>query len=278
MKRYAWLLIAVVCGAVWFTSLRPQKLGGPTTYVTIKGTSMLPTYDPGDLVVTRKASSYAKGDTVAFKVRKGDFGAGAVVIHRIIGGSAKEGFVLQGDNNPASDPWRPQPSDIAGRPMFRVPKLGLVLGFLHAPVPLAALATAIAVVFVLFPKKKSVAEADVETELTSDDDALHLARPLADLEDLGVPVEPRDGELLDVAVAAVDLDGLSRDVDGHLGREELCHRGFRLERPPVLAVLPCVVHREARVMDLGRHVGDLELDGLEAFDGSSELPSLGDVA
>ena len=40
-----------------------------------------------------------------------------------------------------------------------------------------------------------------------DDHALDLRRPLADLAELGVPVEALDGELARVAVPAVHLDG-----------------------------------------------------------------------
>jgi hypothetical protein len=49
----------------------------------------------------------------------------------------------------------------------------------------------------------------LETDRTGDQDAHDLAGTLADLQDLGVAVEAGDGELLHVAVAAVDLDGVA---------------------------------------------------------------------
>ena len=45
-------------------------------------------------------------------------------------------------------------------------------------------------------------------ERPRDHEALDLVGALADREDLRVAVEAADGVLLDVAVAAVDLDGL----------------------------------------------------------------------
>ena len=45
----------------------------------------------------------------------------------------------------------------------------------------------------------------LDAEMPRDDHPLHFVRALADLQDLLVPVEPRDGVLVHVAVAAVDL-------------------------------------------------------------------------
>jgi signal peptidase len=284
-QTIAWLVGVLLVISAWAFTLRPASLGGPAGYVMVRGVSMLPTYIGGDLIVTHKHPNYAKGDIIAYKVPKGDFGAGIVVIHRVIGGDATHGFITQGDNNGFPDDWRPTPKDIVGKAWVRLPKLGIVLAFLHAPLPLASLAVAIVIVFVLFPDDKKdeadddeLAETGVEAELARDDDALHFARPFADLEDLGVAVEASDGELLDVSVTAVHLDGFARHVDGHLRREELRHGRFQLERLPVLAKVPCVVHGKLRMMDLCSHVGDLELDRLERPDRSSELPTLGDVA
>jgi signal peptidase I len=284
-KNAAWIVLSLTVVAAWFVTLRPASLGGPAGYVMVRGVSMLPTYKGGDLVITHKASSYAKGDIVAFKVPKGDFGEGVVVIHRIVDGSAEDGFILQGDNNGWRDDWRAKPKDIVGKSWVHAPKIGLVLGFLHAPVPLASLAVALVAVFVLVPKRREeedeeeafgpvalpVAKARVEPKLARDDHALDLARPLADLEDLRVSVEAGHGELLDVAVPAVHLNRFARHVDGHLGREELRHGRLGLERFTVLTEAASVVDGETGVMDLRRHVGDLELDGLEAADGLAEL-------
>src|ERR687897_3916681 len=64
---------------------------------------------------------------------------------------------------------------------------------------------------------------------------LHLVGALADREDLGVAVEAADGVLLDVAVAAVDLDGLLGRAHGQPPGLQLRLR--RDERERLAAVL-----------------------------------------
>lgn len=126
----------------WAAILRPTSLGGPATYLLVRGTSMLPTYKDGDLLILLPQASYAVGDPVAYRVPDGDIGAGKLVIHRIVGGDAAAGFELQGDNNDALDPWHPRQSDVAGSVRVAIPSIGRILGFLRDPVTLGALASA----------------------------------------------------------------------------------------------------------------------------------------
>src|SRR5438445_6872673 len=100
--------------AGWFVYLRPQSLGGTAEFVIVKGTSMRPTLSGGDLVVVRKHGTYRVGDVVAYRVPKGGAGAGAKLIHRIVAGSAREGFRFRGDNRASDDLWRLRPSQILG--------------------------------------------------------------------------------------------------------------------------------------------------------------------
>jgi signal peptidase len=153
------LLVALVVVFLWMTQLRPQRLGGTTDYVMVRGVSMLPTYRSGDLVLVKPALSYGAGDIVAYHVPAGDVGAGLTVIHRIVGGSATRGFLTKGDNNDDVDDWHPKGPDIEGVPWAVVPQGGRILAFLHAPVPLGALAAAIAVMALSYegrdtPKEK----------------------------------------------------------------------------------------------------------------------------
>src|SRR4051794_7088849 len=141
------LLVAVVL--VWAMTLRPQSLGGPAAYVLVSGHSMLPRYKTGDLVLVERKSSYQVGQVIAYRVPKGDPMAGAQVIHRIIGGDAKRGFLVQGDNRSAPDVWRPKPGDIVGAKALRIPNAVLVLQFLRSPVLLALLAACFVFVRVL---------------------------------------------------------------------------------------------------------------------------------
>src|SRR5439155_25953216 len=93
-------LLLLVC-IFWAQFLRPQSLGGRTGYVLVSGQSMEPRFHTGDMVMVLRRSSYHAGDVIAYRVPKGDAMAGRQVIHRIIGGDAKKGFVVRGDNRPA---------------------------------------------------------------------------------------------------------------------------------------------------------------------------------
>jgi|SRR5581483_3013794 len=153
LPSLVWGAALLVAAAAWFVVLRPASIGGPAGYVAIRGVSMLPTYRFGDLVMTHKQASYGKGDIVAYKVPKGQFGGGIVVIHRITGGNGTTGFVLRGDNNNFDDDWRPRQQDVVGKAWLHVPAVGLVLSFLHAPVPMASLAAGIGIALFLVPPK-----------------------------------------------------------------------------------------------------------------------------
>src|SRR6185295_19117593 len=59
------------------------------------------------------------------------------------------------------------------------------------------------------------------TEVACDEQALDLAGAFVDLRDAGVAVVALDGIVLEVAVAAVDLDRVRADLLGELGSEEL---------------------------------------------------------
>jgi signal peptidase len=144
----------IVIGLLWAVTFRPQSLGGPAGYVMVRGVSMNPTYHTGDLVVTHPRSSYGKGDIVAYRVPKGNVGEGIIVIHRIIGGDAQSGYLIQGDNNPDPDPWKPRKDDVIGRAWVLGPRLGSVLAFLHAPLPLASLVTGIVVAYFVVREDK----------------------------------------------------------------------------------------------------------------------------
>jgi signal peptidase I len=148
-NKAAWIAVTVVACLFWAQFLRPQSLGGRTGYVLVSGQSMEPRYHTGDMVMVLRRSSYHAGDVIEYRVPKGDPMAGAQVIHRIIGGDAKHGFIVRGDNRTAPDVWHPKPQDIVGAKALRLPSAIVVLQFLRAPLFLALLAAAFVFVHVL---------------------------------------------------------------------------------------------------------------------------------
>jgi len=141
--RVVLALVFLAAVVLWFLLLRPDFLGGPASYIMVSGTSMEPAMHHGDLALVRKQGSYGKGDIVAFRAE------GGIVIHRILGGTAEEGFLVQGDNKEAPDPWRPRPENILGEMWLRVPRAGLFLALLRQPLRLGALVGALGALSVL---------------------------------------------------------------------------------------------------------------------------------
>jgi signal peptidase I len=140
------MALALVLGG-WFAFLRPPALGGGTELVFVRGDSMRPTFAPGDLVVTRKSGSYSTGEVVAFEVAGGQ----ARVIHRIVADTS-EGFATKGDNRTSTDPWTPSASDITGRAVLRIPRIGaLLLVVTQSPLRIAAFAGLAAFLVVTWP-------------------------------------------------------------------------------------------------------------------------------
>jgi signal peptidase I len=135
----------------WAVALRPPDLGGATDYVVVAGHSMEPTLHTGDFVVVRRRARYRRGDVIAYRVPRGEPGAGALVIHRVIGGSARTGYRVQGDNRRLPDLWRPRPADIAGRMRVHVPQLGRRLAALRTPGGFAAVAAALVFLLLEIP-------------------------------------------------------------------------------------------------------------------------------
>jgi signal peptidase I len=131
LKRHALTAATILVAAVWFVALRPAALGGPMTYVVVRGSSMTGTLSPGDFIVAMAQSSYSIGDVVAYRIPDGP-GKGDLVIHRITGGSAT-GYTTQGDANSFADPWTPAKSDVAGRLIVRTPGLGQVFAITRTP-------------------------------------------------------------------------------------------------------------------------------------------------
>ena len=111
---------AAVLVAAWF--VWPTSLGGCTTLTYVNGHSMEPTYETGDIVVSRCGEPRV-GDVVVYAPESEP---GVRIIHRVIGGDA-DGWVVRGDNNSFTDPFEPTDDEVLGVARLHVPKVGLVL-------------------------------------------------------------------------------------------------------------------------------------------------------
>ena len=139
-------LAAASLAIVWVAW--PQTLGGRVAYVRVDGWSMNPTLHNGDLAVVRRQRSYQVGQAVAYRIPAGEFGAGALVVHRLVGGDGAHGYVTRGDNRNIDDPWHPHSSDVIGLIRFDLPGAGSAFATASRPVWLGAL-VALTTVFVM---------------------------------------------------------------------------------------------------------------------------------
>jgi signal peptidase len=147
-----------ILAALW-----PSSLGGRVSYVMVSGTSMEPTMHTGDLSVTVRHDNYKVGDIVAYRIPKGTPGAGYLVIHRVIGGSAADGYKVQGDNRDQPDVWRPDNGDVVGLRWFLVPKAGKLLGHVTSPLTIALFLGTLTMLLVVTyrPAKRDKVNADL---------------------------------------------------------------------------------------------------------------------
>jgi signal peptidase I len=128
-------MATIVVALVWFVALRPVALGGPASYIVVRGYSMSGSLAPGDLAITFAQRSYSVGDAIVYHAPMGA-GRGLLVVHRIVGADSS-GYRMQGDANAYMDPWRPKASDVVGRLVLTVPGFGRVLVSLANPFVLA---------------------------------------------------------------------------------------------------------------------------------------------
>jgi signal peptidase I len=91
--------------------------------------SMEPAISVGDIILTTPTSRLTpgQGDVVAYTAKRFDGSPVGVFSHRIIGGDAQTGFIVQGDANPSPDVQRPLIPDIEGTVVFVIPLLGKIL-------------------------------------------------------------------------------------------------------------------------------------------------------
>jgi signal peptidase I len=91
--------------------------------------SMSPAIKAGDMIITLPVKYHEpkKGEVVAYTARRFNGDAVAVFSHRIIGGDAKDGFIVKGDSNKSPDVQKPKLNDITGTVIFIIPYIGTLL-------------------------------------------------------------------------------------------------------------------------------------------------------
>ena len=134
-----WAIVAIDAFYLW-----PTQLHGSTSMVIVSGHSMEPTYFTGDLVIARKMNP-SVGDVIVYAP---DGFGGSQIVHRIVGGNATDGWVMQGDNNPRVDPFTPKASEIRGVVLVHYANFGRVTVLLLNPIVWALVLLAAVVLLV----------------------------------------------------------------------------------------------------------------------------------
>lgn len=135
-----WLIYGVLLAALWY-ALAPPQFGGKTAILLVQGTSMLPRFHAGDLVVVRKATHYPVGTLAAYP----NVPFHSVFFHQIIA-QADGRYVFQGINNPVADNFHPTRQQIIGRLWFSLPGVGSWFVFWRKPAHAALLVGALTLV------------------------------------------------------------------------------------------------------------------------------------
>lgn len=129
-KAFIWamaIIAIVIC--VRAVVFKKYDILGYRAFIVMSG-SMEPTINTTDIVITKEQQENLRiGDIIAFQDNK------VVTVHRIEGVSTDGEEVLyqtKGDNNNTIDQNQIKPSDIKGRVVYRIAKLGKVILFIHS--------------------------------------------------------------------------------------------------------------------------------------------------
>src|SRR5690606_34747436 len=124
----------------------PTTLGGQTSFVVVSGSSMEPTYFGGDLGIARPMEPSVGDVIVSAPTELG----GSQSVHRIIGGSAEDGWVVKGDNNSFIDPFEPTADEVRGVVLVHYADMGRVTALMLNPLFWASFIIAALVIYLWF--------------------------------------------------------------------------------------------------------------------------------
>ena len=121
-------LVGYVLAAVLISFSALSVSGAVKARIVLTG-SMAPAINPGDIILTTTVDRLTpkKGDVVAYTARRFNGDPVGIFSHRIIGGNAKDGFLVKGDANKSPDIQKPTPKDIVGVVFFVLPFIGTLL-------------------------------------------------------------------------------------------------------------------------------------------------------
>jgi signal peptidase I len=102
--------------------------------LTVLSNSMVPVFEAGDVIITREidAEDLKVGDIISFYNEEKN-----LITHRITSIAEKNGerqFFTKGDNNNTADEEVITTSDIAGKELFHIPKLGFLSNYTKGPI------------------------------------------------------------------------------------------------------------------------------------------------
>lgn len=123
----SWLFLGVfVLMGIFTISSNTDLFGGYKSFLVLSG-SMEPTINIGDIIIIHKQDQYVINDVVTFTGS-----SGRLVTHRIIGTKEEQNtrfFVTRGDANRTEDDERIGNSDIKGKTVLVIPKIGYLVNF-----------------------------------------------------------------------------------------------------------------------------------------------------
>ena len=147
MNAIFWLGFSIFIGIVIFNTISSQaSFNLPYKSYLIQSGSMEPAIMTGDVVLVKKDNYYKKGDVATFY----DYEK-RVVTHRIIEelkGSSGGDFITKGDANQAQDLHELDESNIIGKVVLTIPKLGYLLAFSRTKIGIAILILIPAVIII----------------------------------------------------------------------------------------------------------------------------------
>jgi len=126
LKEWGPTLLVIVAIYLVLNVALPAVLSTQSPLMVVVSGSMVPTLNPGDIVIVQGRSEYCVDDIVVYKTYRNQ----KPIVHRIMGIGENGNYVTKGDHNIFSDPGMIAPEegvgieDIRGKVVYVIPKLG----------------------------------------------------------------------------------------------------------------------------------------------------------